>query len=675
MSYEELNNSDLIFALDIGTRSVIGILGRKINNKINIEHIAVELHQKRVMFNGQVHDIDGVVEIVKKVKHALEEKAQCTLDEVSIAAAGRSLRTKKITIDREIDPIKEIDKDLINSLELEGLQKAQYEIEKQCEEYTDYFCVGHTVIHYYINDGIIINPIGHKGHKVKLDILATFLPQIVIDSLYAVTSKLNLEVRYMTLEPIAAIEVAIPENARLLNLALVDIGAGTSDVAITKDGTVVAYGMTSCAGDYITEEIAKSYLLDFDTAENLKINLSKENIQRFSDIVGIPYEMESEDIFKKIEPAIKKVSSLIASNIVEQNGKSTSAVFLIGGGSQIPYLNKFIAEELDIPEERVVVRGSQTIQNVVLTSDSIYGPEYITPMGILSKAINNQELDFINIYINQQQYKLFQTKKLKVMDALALAGFNPRNLIPKRGKSINIKLNGEEKILYGQYGDAAEILINGKVSNIESRIKDGDIINVRSAEEGQPAKYLLEDILSLENEIFINGRSTKQIYSYNINGHESKEDILIKEGDIIEYCSIDNVESLCEYMGIVYEDYIIKINDELSSINTQIKNKDLISAYKKIEEDLVIEEDEPVIDKQDKTDLKVYEESILVKCNDDLIEIPQKNGNVIFVDIFDYIDFDRSKVKGKLVLLLNGSNANYTDIIKTGDEIRVYWDN
>jgi len=79
MSYEELSNSGFVFALDIGTRSVIGVLGKKANDKINIEHIVVEFHQKRVMYNGQIHDIDGVTEIVRKVKNALEEKAQCSL--------------------------------------------------------------------------------------------------------------------------------------------------------------------------------------------------------------------------------------------------------------------------------------------------------------------------------------------------------------------------------------------------------------------------------------------------------------------------------------------------------------------------------------------------------------------------------------------------------------------
>ena len=676
MLQEELGNNGFIFALDIGTRSVIGILGKKTNNKITIEHIVIEFHEKRVMYNGQIHDIDGVTEIVRGVKLALEEKAGCTLNEVSIAAAGRSLKTSKITIDREIDPLKEIDKDLINSLEVEGLQKAQYEIEKQCEENTKYFCVGHTVVHYYINDGMIVNPLGHKGNKVKLEILATFLPQIVVDSLYSVTSKLNLEVRYMTLEPIAAIEVAIPENARLLNLALVDIGAGTSDVAITREGTVVAYGMTACAGDDITEEISKSYLLDFDTAEALKINLNKEKVQRFSDIVGIPYEISSEEIINRIEPAIKRVAKLIADSIVEQNGKSPSAVFLIGGGSQVPYLNSFIANELDLPEERVVVRGIETVKNTVSINEPISGPEFITPIGILAKSLNNQELDFIEIFINKQRFKLFQTRKLKIMDALVLAGYNPRDLIPKRGKSINITLNGNNRILYGQYGEAAEILINGKISNIESRIKDGDIININSAKEGEPAKYFLSDIVQLENEIFVNGKSILQIHGCKINNEQAKEDTLIEEGDNIQYEIIDRIEKLCKYIDILYEEYIIKVNEEVASLNSSIINKDSVYIEKKTSLDISSEKMEKSQEEivTLKENIESVEDVIVVKCNNDMIKIPFKTGGNIFVDIFDYIDFDRSSVKGRLVLSLNGEDANYTDHIKTGDEISIYWE-
>ena len=67
----------------------------------------------------------------------------------------------------------------------------------------------------------------------------------------------------MTLEPIAAINVAIPEKFRLLNIALVDVGAGTSDICITKEGTIVAYGMIPMAGDAVTDVIVQAHLVDF----------------------------------------------------------------------------------------------------------------------------------------------------------------------------------------------------------------------------------------------------------------------------------------------------------------------------------------------------------------------------------------------------------------------------
>ncbi len=78
----------------------------------------------------------------------------------------------------------------------------------------------------------------------------------------------------MTLEPIAAINVLIPSSMRRLNVALVDIGAGTSDIAITDENTVTAYGMVPIAGDEVTEAISDHFLLDFPDAERVKKELS-----------------------------------------------------------------------------------------------------------------------------------------------------------------------------------------------------------------------------------------------------------------------------------------------------------------------------------------------------------------------------------------------------------------
>lgn len=259
--------------------------------------------------------------------------------------------------------------------------------------------------------------------------------------------KIDLNISYMTLEPIVALEVAIPENVRLLNIAMVDIGAGTSDIAITKDGTIIGYSMTSTAGDEITEALSQKFLLDFDTAEIIKCNLCKSSEQSFTDIVGTQINMTTNEILEQIQDSIDLVAKNISDAILKTNGKSPSAVFLIGGGSQLPILNKLIADNLQLQESRVVVKSVENIQNIEYDTPILEGPQSITPVGILTCAIKNERKDFMEIKVNDKKIKLFRSADLKISDALILAGFNPRDLISRKGKSILVTINGDKKYL------------------------------------------------------------------------------------------------------------------------------------------------------------------------------------------------------------------------------------
>ena len=259
VSMKELNNTadDLIFSLDIGTRTIIGIVGKYTEDeKLHILAYSFREHDRRNMYDGQIHNIDGVTKIVKEIKEELEARLGIELRKVSIAAAGRSLKTCKVRVDKEIDGSLEISRNIVEALELDAVQKAQQRInEDENQNKLKYYSIDYSVINYYLDDNFMTKLEGHRGDKIGVDLLATFLPQMVIEGLYTVVSKAGLEVGNITLEPIAAINVAIKEELRLLNLALVDIGAGTSDIAITKDGNIIAYAMTSTAGDEITEAL------------------------------------------------------------------------------------------------------------------------------------------------------------------------------------------------------------------------------------------------------------------------------------------------------------------------------------------------------------------------------------------------------------------------------------
>jgi len=241
-----------IFALDIGTRSVIGvILIPMADGKFEVKDIKIKEHKERSMLDGQIHDVIAVSETIKNVKLQLEAK-NGTLKNVSVAAAGRSLKTRRVKIDLSIEGQPILRKDDIRAIELSAVQEAQKQLIKESkeEDMTHYHCVGYSVVNYFLDKQIIGNLIDQRGKKASVEIIATFLPRVVVDSLLASLTRTGLEMEALTLEPIAAIHVLIPPSMRKLNIAFVDIGAGTSDIAITDEGTVVAYGMVPSGFPY-----------------------------------------------------------------------------------------------------------------------------------------------------------------------------------------------------------------------------------------------------------------------------------------------------------------------------------------------------------------------------------------------------------------------------------------
>ena len=139
-----VDKDDLIFSLDIGTRTIAGIVGYMEKDKFKVAAAEVIEHKSRAMLNGQIHDIEKVAEVAGEVKGKLEKKLGMKLEKVAIAAAGRVLKTCEIKVEREIDPGVLIDRDIIYGLEMEGIQKAQAILDKDEASVgqTKYYCVG-----------------------------------------------------------------------------------------------------------------------------------------------------------------------------------------------------------------------------------------------------------------------------------------------------------------------------------------------------------------------------------------------------------------------------------------------------------------------------------------------------------------------------------------------------
>ena len=326
----------LVFGLDIGTRSVVGTVGYKTGDQFYVVAQRILEHETRAMLDGQIHDIGRVSMTIMRVRTELEAAIGSKLDDVCIAAAGRVLKTVNVHAETAYEEERVITAEDIYALDSKGIEAAYEEFHREDTSGVTFYCVGYSVVRYYMNNYVIGNLESHKAREIGVDLIATFLPEDVVDGLYKAVEQAGLEVVNLTREPIAAIQVAIPEMYRMLNIALVDVGAGTSDISITQGGSIVAYGMIPMAGDALTETVAQHCLVDFVTAEQIKRECGeKENIE-YRDIMGLSQTITREELLEVVNPVVESMTSQVSDKIKELNGdKSVSAVFVVGGGGKI----------------------------------------------------------------------------------------------------------------------------------------------------------------------------------------------------------------------------------------------------------------------------------------------------------------------------------------------------
>lgn len=675
--------NEYVYALDIGTRNVVGVIATMQQDKLKLIDYCSMAHPQRAMYDGQIHEIDAVAKIVRDVTDTLEQKSGFKISNVSIAAAGRALITKHVSISKPMDASVEITRNFLDVLEISAIQEAQEKMEQagdlpeQKPGQIKYFCIGYSVTKYFIDEVEIKNPIDHRGEEIRLEMILTFLPQSVVDSLYKVIQKSGLFVRNITLEPIAAIKISIPDKFRLLNLALVDIGAGTSDIAITKDGSIFSYGMIDVAGDEITEAIVKQYLVDFDVAETLKKEIANPQIEKhkYVDILGFEATIEKTKLIENLTPLLEEMAKKITDGIMEANANiGVSAVFLIGGGCQFPTLKELLAKHLSLPEQRVAIKDISSYSDFVTGAEQISGPENVTPFGIALHSMQNESNDFLQIQVNDTPIRLFHSKRMKVSDALAMAGFKPRQLIAARGESLEFYVNGTLNKIGGNHGEPAKIYVNGALAKLDTLIKNKDYIYVIPATVGKEIKLRYYDYLEPERCVFLVDKPIFLKYNIMVNSteYDNNRKEYIKSKDEICYEQIKTLEELLKFSGI---DEKVLVNQNEVEMSYLLKHEDVISfadrsenSAKYLDEANDPNSDQSTVQTEPKKDL-IYEYDFVV--NGKKILVQSAKASMIFVDIFNYIDFDVEQTKGRVVIKLNGAPVKYTDEIKSGDSIEI----
>ena len=710
----------LVFGLDIGTRSIVGTVGYKRDDGhfVVVAQCGKE-HETRAMLDGQIHDIAKVGNTIREVKERLEFKLTKRLEKVCIAAAGRVLKTIQTHTDVEFGTDKIITEEDIYALNSKAIEEAYKSFISDNDSDMKFYCVGSSVVRYYMNDYSITNLESHKAKKIGVDMIATFLPDDVVDGLYKAVESAGLSVASLTLEPIAAIELAIPEKFRLLNIALVDVGAGTSDISITKEGTITAFGMIPIAGDSLTETIAQHCMVEFNVAEKIKREAGEKEVVTYEDILGLPQQISAAEVEELLFPSVKRMTDDVAEKILELNGgKSVGAVFVVGGGGKIPGYTKALAEKLGIAPERVAIRGKEVMQTIVFEDTEMeQNSLLVTPIGICLDFYKENH-NFIFVSFNDTSVKLYNNDKMTIMDVAVQADYPSSDLFPKSGKQLSFTVNGKPRFVRGEMGEGAIIALNGEPANLYSPVKENDIVRVLESTAGAPGKMKLEKLPEFKStfNVFVNGQRVTLPKFPSVNGNIITTSYDIQEGDdivFLDYVTVDHIRTTMDIN--VAEDVVCMVNNKEADKDTKVyENFEVVFkilekpaeepvTYEDLlddasESDLVetVENNTPVaqkadtsfVDKEQKTEnnSEAKEESseeekpvvptepvtIYVMVNGSPVKMSGK-PKYVFVDVFNFINFDLSKPQGAIVTTVNGHDANYMEELHDKDIIEIYW--
>ncbi|MFJ5621961.1 cell division protein FtsA [Peribacillus loiseleuriae] len=706
-----------LFALDIGTRSVVGIILEKTADSFEVTDIVSMEHQERAMLDGQIHDVIAVSKVIQTIKDILEKK-HGSLHKVSVAAAGRALKTERASISIDINGKPILQHDDVLHLELSAVQKAQAIVAEKNNSSSNhhYYCVGYSVLYYRLDDQEIGSLIDQSGTKVSVEIIATFLPKAVVESLLAALKRADLHMQALTLEPIAAINVLIPQSMRRLNVALVDIGAGTSDIALTDSGTVIAYGMVPIAGDEITEAISDSLLLDFPLAETAKRQLIAQEIITVTDILGFETDIPSTEVVESIIPSIEKLADAISQEIyILNNNKPPKAVMLVGGGSLTPKLPELLADKLNLPKNRVAIRGIEAIGQLTIADHVHSGPELVTPIGI-ALAAHKSPIQYMGVNVNGQTIRLFDMKEMTVGDCLLTAGIKLNKLYGKPGMAMMVEFNGQLITIPGEHGTKPILTINGKDVSLDYTVQDGDEITVQQGEDGRSPRLSIKDLTD--------GLPSKQVTindaKHTIHAELRRNDQIVTGEEFLH----DNDRITCTIPGTL-EELFTKTNKEdllrsVKPFTVTVNEKEvtLPSFGGKIVKNGILTnptstyEDGDVIEMKSSrpltTDLAYAMNAQLIfsipvtfngkklqltkklaefyrdgqtLTNEDVINqgdtlsfVQNKMEPFIFQDVFMHIDIDMPEhTVGGFLLMKNKQETTFNETLAPGDELNILW--
>ncbi len=376
---------NLIVGLDIGTSKIVAIVG-EIKPEGTLEVIGMGMHESSGMKKGMVVNIDATVSAIQRALQEAELMADCKIREVYTGIAGSHIKSSNSR----------------GMVKIKDKEVAQADIDRVIETARSISLPGdQTVLHVleqeFSIDGQegIRRPLGMSGMRLEVEVHIVTGAVAAVQNIMKCVHRCGLEVRELILQPLASSKAVLADDEKDLGVCLVDIGGGTTDIAVFTGGAIRHTSVIPIAGDQITNDIAMALRTPTKDAEDIKIEYGCALRQLADDtpieVPGVgergPRMLSRQTLAEVIEPRVEELYSLVQTELRRSGFEDllSSGIVITGGSAAMQGMVELGEEIFHMPVRLGLPHYVGGLSDVVKT------PRFSTGVGLLLHALEQQQ--------------------------------------------------------------------------------------------------------------------------------------------------------------------------------------------------------------------------------------------------------------------------------------------
>jgi cell division protein FtsA len=380
---------DLVVGLDIGTTKIAAIVGYK-NEFGKVVILSIGKAESLGVQRGVVANIEQTIESINTAVKLAADKAYIDIEEVIVGIAGQHIKSMQ---HRGMITRKSLDEE-VNQNDVDNLIDNMHRLVMNPGEE-----IIHVIPQEYIidNEGGIRNPIGHSGIRLEGNFHIITGQVSAVKNIFKCVSRANLITADLHLEPLASADAVLSDEEKEAGVVLVEIGGGTTDVAIFYDGIIRHTAVIPFGGNIITEDIKEGCGIIKTHAEQLKMRFGSalEQESQKNEVISIPglrgrphKEISVNTLAQIIEARMEEILDLVLFEIKNSGyeRKLAGGIVITGGGSQLKHLNHLVMRQTGLD-----CRIGTPNEHLAGADDELKNPMYATAVGLVMKGIEKYE--------------------------------------------------------------------------------------------------------------------------------------------------------------------------------------------------------------------------------------------------------------------------------------------